>query len=80
MAYDHSIGTRTFGKPPARHERWYLCAVCGRRTPDSETTIPEAPYPHAGSRVCLISCSDEPSYDVFQILAPYTPSGEEDGP
>lgn len=80
MSYDYSIGTRVIGQPPARHERWYECAVCGLQYPESETIVPEVPLPHAGRRVCVVRCNDEPSYDYYQITAPYRPSGEENKP
>ena len=77
MSYDPSIGTRVIGQPPAKHERWYECAVCGFNYPESQTYIPESPLPHAGFRVCTVRCNDEPSYDYYQIMAPHRPSGAE---
>lgn len=77
MAYDPAIGTRVSGQSPARHERWYLCAVCGLQYPESQTIVPESPLPHAGLRICTKLCYDEPSYDYYQIVAPYRPTGSE---
>lgn len=66
---DHLIGVRTEGKR-AIDERWYFCGVCGRKVPESESTVPLAPMPHAGIRVCNAFCLDEPSFDYYRQIAP----------
>jgi hypothetical protein len=78
---DPVIGTRVDGKRHIR-ERWYSCDICGRHVPMSDTTVPDAPHPHAGRRLCLTSgsivgCFDDNDYQMNVALGPPRPSSTE---
>jgi hypothetical protein len=71
------IGTREYGRH-MRRERWFLCALCQRPTPESDTTVPQWPHPHAGLRVCSNDL-DELGWQELRLLNPPTTGDDEGG-